>query len=310
MKEKLLTFFKKETILCIACLLAALSAYIVPPDAAYLGYVDTRVLILLFSLMAVLAGFRALGIFDRMANLLLARAKKMRQLALTLVMLCFFSAMLVTNDVALITFVPFTILLLQRVHLEEKLIPVIVLQTIAANLGSMLTPVGNPQNLYLYTISGIGVGAFFRITLPFVLVSFFLLFQKGILKEVDYCLLLTFVFFFILIGNLGRISAIREALQALLYGREVLVSFLSCQLISNVPAAVLLSEFTDRYDLLLAGVNIGGLGTLIASMASLISYKYFAQIPNVGKGKYLLRFTLANLLFAIVLLGLAALLPS
>jgi len=175
MKEKLLTFFKKETILCIACLLAALSAYIVPPDAAYLGYVDTRVLILLFSLMAVLAGFRALGIFDRMANLLLAKAKKMRQLALTLVMLCFFSAMLVTNDVALITFVPFTILLLQRVHLEEKLIPVIVLQTIAANLGSMLTPVGNPQNLYLYTISGIGVGAFFRITLPFVLVSFFLL---------------------------------------------------------------------------------------------------------------------------------------
>ena len=128
-----------------------------PPDAAYLGYVDTRVLILLFSLMAVLAGFRALGIFDRMANLLLARAKKMRQLALTLVMLCFFSAMLVTNDVALITFVPFTILLLQRVHLEEKLIPVIVLQTIAANLGSMLTPVGNPQNLYLYTIWGRGV---------------------------------------------------------------------------------------------------------------------------------------------------------
>ena len=367
MKEKLLTFFKKETILCIACLLAVLSACIVPPDAAYLGYVDTRVLILLFSLMAVLAGFRALGIFDRMANLLLARAKKMRQLALTLVMLCFFSAMLVTNDVALITFVPFTILLLQRVHLEEKLIPVIVLQTIAANLGSMLTPVGNPQNLYLYTISGIGVG-------PFVLVSFFLLlllcflqgntslatqpqatpptrtraekqqlfgltvlfflcllavfrilpvlpllalalvwfllFQKRILKEVDYCLLLTFVFFFILIGNLERISAIREALQALLYGREVLVSFLSCQLISNVPAAVLLSEFTDRYDLLLAGVNIGGLGTLIASMASLISYKYFAQIPNVGKGKYLLWFTLANLLFAIVLLGLAALLPS
>ena len=156
--------------------------------------------------------------------------------------------------------------------------------------------------------------AVFRIlpVLPLLALAlvWFLLFQKGILKEVDYCLLLTFVFFFILIGNLGRISAIREALRALLYGREVLVSFLSCQLISNVPAAVLLSEFTDRYDLLLAGVNIGGLGTLIASMASLISYKYFAQIPNVGKGKYLLWFTLANLLFAVVLLGLAALLPS
>lgn len=161
MKEKLLTFFKKETILCIACLLAALSACIVPPDTAYLGYVDTRVLILLFSLMAVLAGFRALGIFDRMANLLLARAKKMRQLALTLVMLCFFSAMLVTNDVALITFVPFTILLLQRVHLEEKLIPVIVLQTIAANLGSMLTPCWqSAESLSLYHFGDWGRGVF------------------------------------------------------------------------------------------------------------------------------------------------------
>lgn len=374
MKEKLLTFFKKETILCIAFFLAVLSACVVPPDAAYLGYIDTRVLILLFSLMAVMAGFRARGIFDRMANFLLARAKRVRQLALTLVMLCFFSAMLVTNDVALITFVPFTILLLKQAHLEEKLIPVIVLQTIAANLGSMLTPVGNPQNLYLYTVSGIGVGAFFRITLPFVALSFllltlicflqgnepltaqpqtaqkawtgaekqqlfglavlfflcllavfrilpvlpllalvlawFLLFQREILKEVDYCLLFTFVFFFVLIGNLGRISAIRQTLQMLMHGREVLVSFLSCQFISNVPAAVLLSEFTDRYDLLLAGVNIGGLGTLIASMASLISYKYFAQMPQAKKGNYLLWFTLANLLFAAVLLGLAGLILS
>ena len=156
--------------------------------------------------------------------------------------------------------------------------------------------------------------AVFRIlpVLPLLALAlvWFLLFQKGILKEVDYCLLLTFIFFFILIGNLGRISAIRQALQALMQGREVLIAFLSSQCISNVPAAVLLSGFTDRYDLLLAGVNIGGLGTLIASMASLISYKYFAQIPNVGKGKYLLWFTLANLLFAVILLGLAALLPS
>lgn len=374
MKEKLFTFFKKETILCVACLLAVLSACIIPPDAAYLGYIDTRVLILLFSLMAVMAGFRALGIFDRMASLLLARARRMRQMAMTLVMLCFFSAMLVTNDVALITFVPFTILLLKRANLEEKLIPVIVLQTIAANLGSMLTPVGNPQNLYLYTVSGMELGMFFKITLPFVLVSYFLLFllcllqgseplktqpqpkqaawtgmerqqlfgttvlfllcllavfrilpilpllvlvlvwfllfQKGILKEVDYCLLLTFVFFFILIGNLGRIPAIRQALQTLMQGREVFVSFFSCQFISNVPAAVLLSEFTDRYDLLLAGVNIGGLGTLIASMASLISYKYFAQLPSAKKGRYLLYFTLANLLFAGILLWLAGLLLS
>ena len=372
--KRVIVYLKRETVLCIAVFLAVISMFFVRPDRAYAEYIDTRVLALLFCLMTIMEGFKKTGLFEQMANTLLKKVHTFRQLMLVLVGLCFFCSMWITNDVALLTFVPFTILVLRMAKLDQRMIPVITMETIAANLGSMATPVGNPQNLYLYTISGIGVGAFFRITLPFVLVSFFLLlllcflqgntslatqpqttpptrtraekqqlfgltvlfflcllavfrilpilpllalslvwfllFQKGILKEVDYCLLLTFVFFFILIGNLGRISAIREALQALLYGREVLVSFLSCQLISNVPAAVLLSEFTDRYDLLLAGVNIGGLGTLIASMASLISYKYFAQIPNVGKGKYLLWFTLANLLFAIVLLGLAALLPS
>ena len=137
-----------------------------------------------------------------------------------------------------------------------------------------------------------------------VILLWFLLFQHGVLKKLDYCLLLTFVFFFVLIGNLGRIPMIREALQSLLLGREVLVSFCSSQFISNVPAAVLLSEFTDRYDLLIAGVNIGGLGTLIASMASLISYKYFAQVPQAKKGRYLLYFTKMNVFFAAVLLCL------
>lgn len=372
MKEKCFAFFQKETILCVAGILALLSAFWIPPDAAYLGYCDLRVLALLFSLMAVMGGFRQLGVFDRLAQLLLSKARRMRQLAATLVMLCFFSAMVVTNDVALITFVPFTIMLLERANLREKLIPFIVLQTIAANLGSMLLPVGNPQNLYLYTISGMEMGEFFSVTLPYVGVSYALLyvlcyfqgkapvpqaqeappreeggkkaflpmlcllfllcllavfrvlpyqaapvavliwfggFQKGVLRGLDYYLLLTFVCFFVLIGNLGRIPFIRESLQGLLAGREVWMSFLSSQFISNVPAAVLLSEFTTRYDLLLAGVNIGGLGTLIASMASLISYKYFAQIPGVKKGKYILHFTWLNLLFAAILLGLCFFLP-
>ena len=373
MKEKCIAFFKKETILCISGALAVLSACIIPPDAGYLAYCDMRVLALLFCLMAVMGGFQQIGVFDRMANLLLSRVRRMRQLAVTLVMLCFFSAMFVTNDVALITFVPFTILLLERAGLQEKLIPLIVLQTIAANLGSMLTPVGNPQNLFLYTVSGMDMGEFFSITIPYVVVSYFLLyvfcylqgkrplqpeqqapkkawtsaekntllalsglfllcllavfrilpypivlavilvwflfFQKGILKNLDYLLLLTFVCFFVLIGNLGRIPLIRETLQQLLLGREVLVSFCSSQIISNVPAAVLLSEFTDRYDLLIAGVNIGGLGTLIASMASLISYKYFAQIPHAKKGQYLLYFTGMNVLFAAILLLLHTCLP-
>ena len=372
-KEKLIAFFKKETILCISGILAFGSAFLIPPDAKYMEYCDIRVLVLLFCLMAVMGGFQQLGVFDRMANLLLARARRMRQLATTLVMLCFFSAMFVTNDVALITFVPFTIMLLERANLQEKMIPFIVMQTIAANLGSMLTPVGNPQNLFLYTISGMEIGEFFAVTVPYVGVSYFLLyvycyfqgkqplvtekqepkknwsakdkgflaalgilflfcllavfhvashwivllfillwflfFQKGILKGLDYNLLLTFVFFFILIGNLGRISMIRETLQHLLLGREVLVSFLASQCISNVPAAVLLSEFTDRYDLLIAGVNIGGLGTLIASMASLISYKYFAQVPGAEKGKYMLYFTLWNIIFAVILLALNKCIP-
>ena len=372
-KEKLIAFFKKETILCISGILAFLSVFIIPPDAKYIEYCDVRVLVLLFCLMAVMGGFQQLGVFDRMANLLLARARKMRQLATTLVMLCFFSAMFVTNDVALITFVPFTIMLLERANLREKMIPFIVLQTIAESLGSMLTPGGNPQNLFLYTISGMGIAEFFAVTLPYVGVSYFFLyvfcyfqgrtpletekqepkkqwtvhdkaflialgilflfcllavfhiashwavliiiliwflfFQKGILKGLDYNLLLTFVFFFILIGNLGRIPAVRNTLQELLLGREVFVSFLASQFISNVPAAVLLSEFTDSYAELIAGVNIGGLGTIIASMASLISYKYYAVAEGAHKGRYMLHFTWMNILFAVILLAVNLLLP-
>ena len=367
MKQRLISFFKKETILCISGVLAIVSAFIIPPDAGYKDYCDVRVLTLLFCLMAVMGGLQQLGVFDRFASKLLSKAKNLRQLTAILVMLCFFSAMLVTNDVALITFVPFTIMLLQRANLTEKLIPIIVMQTIAANLGSMLTPVGNPQNLYLYTISGMGLRAFFAATLPLTLISllllvlfcmnqkpellaspekrteipygkketfflwalavlfvlcllavfhlvdyvwvlavilvWFLLVQHRVLKGLDYNLLITFIFFFVLIGNLGRIPAIRNALQELMLGREVIVSFLASQFISNVPAAALLSAFTDRYDLLIAGVNIGGLGTLIASMASLISYKYFAQVPGEKKGKYMIYFTKMNILFAVVLLA-------
>ena len=372
MKEKLLTFFKKETILCIACLLAVLSACIVPPDAAYLGYVDTRVLILLFSLMAILAGFRALGIFDRMANLLLARAKKMRQLALTLVMLCFFSAMLVTNDVALITFVPFTILLLQRVHLEEKLIPVIVLQTIAANLGSMLTPVGNPQNLYLYADYELTAEQFFGTMLPLTLVSLavltaasllcvrdegiqvrfqeqaelrrpgrlglmaglfvlcllsvfrvlpypallavvaggLLLFDRGLFRRVDYGLLATFFCFFLFAGNIGACGPVHAALASLMEGHTALTTGLTSQIISNVPAAVLLSGFTADWRGLLVGSNLGGLGTPIASLASLISLKVYLRTPGARPGRYLLLFTAANGAALVLLCLCAALLAG
>lgn len=316
-------------------------------------------------------GLQALGIFKAIANTLLHWANGLRQLTLLLVLLCFFFAMVVTNDVALITFVPFTILLLQMADLKGEMIPILVLQTIAANLGSMLTPIGNPQNLYLYTVSGMSPADFVLTMLPLTLLSLFLLvlccmltkdvplsgqmlppvqgesfsmrekvtlsallmlfaaclmtvfhvmpywtvlgisliwfvfFERDVLGKVDYSLLITFIFFFVFIGNMGRIPAMRDAIASILAGREMIVSFLCSQIISNVPAAVLLSGFTDHWKELLFGVNIGGLGTLIASMASLISYKFFVQAGEKAKGKYLKHFTIMNILFAIPLLVVA-----
>lgn len=371
MGAKLIAFFKKETILCVAGLLAVISMVWVPPDGEYMGYINWQVLVLLFCLMSVMGGLQALGIFKAIANTLLHWANGLRQLTLLLVMLCFFFAMVVTNDVALITFVPFTILLLQMADLTGEMIPILVLQTIAANLGSMLTPIGNPQNLYLYTVSGMSPADFVLTMLPLTLLSLFLLvlccmltkdvplsgqmlppiqgesfsmrekvtlsallmlfaaclmtvfhvmpywtvlgislvwfvfFERDVLGKVDYSLLITFIFFFVFIGNMGRIPAMRDAIASILAGREMIVSFLCSQIISNVPAAVLLSGFTDHWKDLLFGVNIGGLGTLIASMASLISYKFFVQANEKAKGKYLKHFTIMNILFAIPLLVVA-----
>lgn len=371
MGAKLIAFFKKETILCVAGLLAVISMVWVPPDGEYMGYINWQVLVLLFCLMSVMGGLQALGIFKAIANTLLHWANGLRQLTLLLVLLCFFFAMVVTNDVALITFVPFTILLLQMADLKGEMIPLLVLQTIAANLGSMLTPIGNPQNLYLYTVSGMSPADFVLTMLPLTLLSLFLLvlccmltkdvplsgqmlppvqgesfsmrekvtlsallmlfaaclmtvfhvmpywtvlgisliwfvfFERDVLDKVDYSLLITFIFFFVFIGNMGRIPAMRNAIASILAGREMIVSFLCSQIISNVPAAVLLSGFTDHWKELLFGVNIGGLGTLIASMASLISYKFFVHADEKAKGKYLKHFTIMNILFAIPLLVVA-----
>lgn len=376
--RKIVNFAKKETVLFAAVLLAFGSMVCVPPDMQYLSYIDYRVLALLFCLMTVMEGFKSTGFFAAVAGKLLEKVKTFRQLYLVLVFLCFFTSMWITNDVALLTFVPFTVLVLRMTGLEQEMIPVIVLQTIAANLGSMTTPVGNPQNLYLYSISGMGIEAFLQIMGPLTLISAGLIFliclihkdfpiRQGMLgKEIvgvrkagenqvlavlffisllsvfrilswqllllivlascigikafckekylplkaDFGLLLTFVAFFIFIGNMGRICAVREVLSQVLNGRELLISFLCSQMISNVPAAILLSGFTQEYRGLLQGVNIGGLGTLIASLASLISYKFFAaeseQTPAAGtRGRYMLTFTIWNVGMALVLLAAA-----
>ena len=373
MKEKIVAFIKKEVVLVVATILAIISAFVVPPSLAYMDYIDWHVLELLFCLMAVMAGLQKCGLFDRMGEALLKKTSKVWQLCFVLVMLCFILSMIITNDVALITFVPFAIVTLQKCKKERLLIPVVVLQTVAANLGSMLTPIGNPQNLYLYNISGMDLFEFILCMLPntmisLVLILLSLLFVKGkseaitlnsdvdecdlrnkpnidkkqtmvylvlfalslmvvakviavelvlvmvlivvllldksVLKKVDYCLLLTFISFFIFTGNLGNIPVIRDSLQMLVGGRELLVGVVASQAISNVPAALLLSGFTSDYRALLAGVNIGGLGTLIASMASLISYKILANEYDEKKGSYFKWFTFVNIVFLVILVVL------
>lgn len=368
--DKISCFIKKDPVLIISGLLAVVSAFFVPPDVSYLSYIDFRVLALLFCLMCVMNGFQEIGLFQKLAVFILSRTKNTRQLTAVLVFLCFFLSMFITNDVSLITFVPFTILILTITGQAKLMIYVIVLQTIAANLGSMLTPVGNPQNLYLYSLSGMRISLFLKTMLPYTLLSGLLLFlslflkpgekvslqsvftdtapmerkpllvysllfmlclgcvlrlfpwqalllilfavllpfNRRLLYKADYGLLFTFLFFFLFIGNMGRIPVIVDFLRSVLTGHELFLSIAASQVISNVPAAILLSGFTGNYLPLLAGVNIGGLGTLIASLASLISYKQYAKTAGCHKGRYLLRFTGLNLLFLAVLSGLAVIL--
>ncbi len=359
--EKIKAFVKKEAVLCISAVLAVISMFFVPPDAEYVGYIDFRTICLLFSLMAVVAGFRAAGTFSALSHTLLKKVHTARGVVLSLTLMCFFSSMFITNDVALLTFVPLSILVLNSAGLSEFTIRTVTLQTIAANLGSMLTPIGNPQNLYIYTRSGMSMGEFIMTLLPFAAASlililvccFFirtvpigaqshsgekrvvktellctalfimsllsvlrvldawvaaaitaavlLLYDRRLLKRVDYCLLLTFVCFFIFIGNMGRIEPIRDFLSTFITGREMLTGALLSQIISNVPAAVLLSAFSENWEPLLIGVNIGGLGTLIASLASLISYKLYGSSENADSKKYLFVFTVYNVIFFVIL---------
>lgn len=369
--KKILDWCKKETVLIIAILLAVISAFFIHPDKEYIAYIDFRTLAILFCLMAVMAGLQKIGLFRYVAEKLLKKVTHIRGLIFILIMLCFFSSMVITNDVALITFVPFTFIVLKMVlgeQSEKLIVPVVVMQTIAANLGSMLTPIGNPQNLYLYGKTTMNFGSFILFMLPYTLVAFVLLgawclllpykgakkievrieesagmgqykkplliyailfvlciltvahivpyqaslcivllvvflLDKYVLKEVDYALLLTFIGFFVFIGNMGRIPAFNTFIQNIIDGNEVVTSIVASQFMSNVPAALLLSGFTNRYELLIVGTNLGGLGTLIASMASLISFKYIGKEYGHLKGKYMLYFTGENILFLIVLLG-------
>ena len=363
--QRLLYACRREPVLMVAAVAAIISCFFVPISEVYWSYIDFRVLGLLFALMAVVAGLMELQVFTVLGEKLASHAKNSRILAAVLVGLTFFAAMFITNDVALLAFVPFTLGTLALCGLEKQSLYIVVLETVAANIGSTLTPVGNPQNLYLYSQYQMGIGEFFQVTAPIVLCGglflfvllFFIKRQKfrqiairqsritdkkklvaclvlftvclasvfhflpwwgavlivlfyfvccgrHVLAKVDYGLLATFVCFFLFVGNLQQIPAVAQWLGQIVQGKELGAAICLSQVVSNVPAAVMLSGFTKDSAALLAGSNIGGMGTLVASLASLISFKLYTRTEGAAVGRYLGVFTAVNLAALFLLCGL------
>ncbi|MBP3495181.1 MAG: citrate transporter [Clostridia bacterium] len=345
----------------IAFLAALITSFIIPPDSLYLDYFDLKTLCCLFCVLAVVCALKNVNFFYMLANKIVSVFKTTKSAILALVYITFIGSMLIANDMALLTFLPLGYLVLTTTGKEKYMAFTFIMQNIAANLGGMLTPFGNPQNLYLYSKFGIGDLEFISImALPFiisialitvcclvfvkneeltissakievnkkrtaiylllfalsivivfrfipyyigpiVIVPLLLFLDRDALKKVDYPLLLTFVFFFIFAGNMARIDAVRELFSMLLDKNTLVFSVLSCQIISNVPSSILLSQFTTNYKDLLIGVNIGGAGTLIASLASLITFKEYIKHNPHGSAKYIGLFSLFNFAFLIIL---------
>lgn len=354
-------FIKKNTVMCIALLAAIITSFIVPIDKQYIGYFDYKTLTCLFCVLAVVCALKNINFFYMLARKVVQLFKNARMSVLALVYITFIGSMLIANDMALLTFLPLGYFVLTTTKKEKYMAFTFIMQNIAANLGGMLTPFGNPQNLYLYSKFNIPNLEFMRIMLlPFVLsillitlccvifvkpeslelpdgkvvlnpkkvLLYLALFALSIaivfrgipywigliiippvlfaadrkaLKMVDYGLLFTFVFFFVFAGNMARIDAIRHLFSSLLEKSTLLMSVLSCQFISNVPSAILLSQFTGNYADLLVGVNIGGVGTLIASLASLITFQEYVKNNPERTGYYVKMFSAFNFAFLIIL---------
>ena len=354
-------FVKKNSVMSIALLAAVITSFIVPVDREYIEYFDFKTLSCLFCVLAVVCALKNINFFYMLAKKIVSVFKNIRYAVLALVYITFIGSMLIANDMALLTFLPLGYLVLSTTGKEKYMAFTFIMQNIAANLGGMLTPFGNPQNLYLYSTFNIPNGEFMKIMAPPFIISVILitvcclvfvkseplkienseiklnpkktvlylgLFALSILivfrsvpywiglviipavllfadrealKMVDYPLLLTFVFFFVFSGNMARITPVREVFSFLLGKSTLLFSVLSCQVISNVPSAILLSQFTENYHDLLLGVNIGGVGTLISSLASLITFREYVK-HNPGKsGSYIKKFTVYNFAFLMIL---------
>ena len=393
MKRWIVEVLKRETVLVVATILAIISCFIVPPDAEYAGYIHMNTISQLACLMLVVCGFQRIGVFRIIGAKLLGRVCTARGLILTLVALPFFSGMLVTNDVTLVTFIPFAVAVLIMADMEAQICLVATLMTLGANLGAMLTPIGNAHNLYLKAVSGIGTPEFLTIMAPYsglaaillvvvvwfvfgdrevsqfrnlgadgieqgvlapnptqpqpdeiritgygagyggwrtvvysllfvvcllgvgdvlplwlmvvIVFAAFLLCDRRAFAKVDWCLPLTFCMFFIFIGNMRRVPAFSALAESLVGGHPLELGVAFSQVISNVPTTLLLSGFSDAWRELIIGTNLGGMGTLIASMASLISYKGVVSKYPEHRGRYLAVYTGMNVVFLIALMGLA-----
>ncbi len=366
--ERVGSFVRQNAVLCIASALAVFSCFLVKPDATYLGYFDFKTLTCLFVTLAVICALKNIRFFTIIARKIVKTAGNVRTLSLALVYITFIGSMFLANDMALLTFLPLGYISLSSTNKEKYMAPVFILQNISANLGGMLTPFGNPQNLYIYTkfnipnlefmgvmlipflvsillftvgclflpkekltlednteeklppvratfylvLFALAILTVFRvipyyICLPIVVLAIFFS-DKDALRKVDYPLLLTFVAFFLLAGNVSRIEAVSSFFSMLLEKNTLLTSVLSCQVISNVPSAILLSEFTDNWRSLLLGVNIGGVGTLISSLASLITFREYTSHVKGKTGAYIGLFSALNFGFLIILTLVAMLL--
>lgn len=366
-KSKLRDFIKKNAVMCIALIAAVITSIIIPVDKEYLNYFDYKTLTCLFCVLSVVCALKNINFFYVLARKVVRLFKTARNSILALVYITFIGSMLIANDMALLTFLPLGYFVLSSTGKQKYMAFTFIMQNIAANLGGMLTPFGNPQNLYLYTKFNIPNLEFMKImVVPFSLsvilitlccivfikseplslsdekislppqktVLYLILFAfsiiivlRGIpywigliviplvliftdrkaLQMVDYGLLFTFVFFFIFAGNMARIDIVRDVFSSLLEKNTLLFSVASCQCISNVPSAILLSQFTDNYQDLLVGVNIGGVGTLIASLASLITFREYVKHNPKKVGYYIIMFSLFNFAFLFILTGFMSL---
>lgn len=360
--SKIIKFIKREIVLSIATVLTVITCFIIPIDKEYLGYFDYNTLICLFCMLAVVAGLKNTKIFELISRKMIGLFHTRRTVIYALVYGTFFFDMIVANDMSLITFLPLTYIVLHSTRNDKYLAFTFIMQTIAANMGGMITPYGNPQNLYLYSYYNIPTSEFFGIllvqsitvaillyiciafipneklklkrdtkitieknklviytvlfilvilgifrVLPYILVLAIVILTIAItdikrFKKVDYALLATFCVFFIFSGNIARIPAIKDFISNIVVKNTLLAGIVSCQFISNVPTAIFLSKFTTNYRELLISVNIGSLGILISSLASLITLKEFLKHQPKNFWKYLGLFTIYNIIFLVALL--------